>query len=67
MSGVHFYLGNNEHCEPVYLPVKNIRPTSPGHYFDARRVAESAAKTRLTDAEISAFWKKQALDGCIRQ
>jgi len=62
VSGFHFYLGNNEHCEPVYLPVKNIRPTPLGHYFDARRVAESTAKTRLTDAEISAFWKKQALD-----
>ena len=60
ISGIHFYIGNNEKATGIYRRVNGIRPNAFGHYFDAKEVAERESHRKLSDQEVNDFWKRKA-------
>lgn len=55
-SGIHFYIGNSPVANGTYKRVPDIRASAVGHTVDARKIAETAERRRLTIKEVNQFW-----------
>jgi len=55
-GGINFYIGNGEGATGYFHAVPGMRSTVEGLALDARRVAESALRRTLTDAEVSSYY-----------
>jgi hypothetical protein len=60
ISGIHSYIGNNKDATGVYIHVNNVRSSSFGHFFDARKIAHRQTGEKLNARQTNAYWKKQA-------
>ncbi len=59
--GPNFYIGNNEHADGTYIPLRTGRGDPLCERQDATDLAESAWGRRLTPAEVSHYWVGRAL------
>ncbi len=62
VAGIHLYIGNHSNALGVYTFVRGVRPSTFGHYFDTKRVAESELRKKLTDSAVNKYWKDKAWD-----
>jgi Flp pilus assembly protein TadD/4-amino-4-deoxy-L-arabinose transferase-like glycosyltransferase len=61
-GGLNFYIGNHAEADGTYRPVPGITPSITGQARDTTRVAETALGRRLSAAEVSGYFYRQALD-----
>lgn len=61
-GGLNLYIGNNPDADGTYRMVEGITPNIAGQAEDAKRVAERARGRSLTDAEVSSYFTRRALD-----
>ncbi len=61
-GGLNFYIGNNPGADGTYRMVDGITPNIAGQAEDAKRVAERSLGRTLTDAEVSSYFARRALD-----
>ena len=59
--GTNFYIGNSQHADGTYVPLKEGRGTPEYEREDATSLAERAAGHPLTPSEVSSYWTGQAL------
>jgi hypothetical protein len=65
--GTNFYIGNNpSNWSGMFTPVPFVRPTPRYEAADFTAKAEAMTGRRLTAAEVSAFWFRQALEHMVR-
>jgi 4-amino-4-deoxy-L-arabinose transferase-like glycosyltransferase len=62
-GGINFYIGNRPGGQAVYAPPDGMRRDMRGLIEDARTAAEARVGRRLTDAEASGYWFREALRG----
>ncbi len=60
-TGLSFYVGNNPQADGIYANPDFIRPNHEAQDEDQIIIAESALQKKLTDREVSQFWRNQAL------
>lgn len=60
-SGIHFYIANHKGSQGRYHKVPGIRALPAGHVHDARRSAEQESNKKMTDKDVSAFYKNKAI------
>jgi len=60
--GPNFYIGNNAHTDGRYLPLRAERADARYERQDAVDIAEETSARRLSPAEVSSFWMRQAFD-----
>lgn len=59
--GPNFYIGNNPRADGTYASIRFGRGSPEYERLDATEEAETAAGRRLTPAEVSSYWTRQAL------
>jgi Flp pilus assembly protein TadD/4-amino-4-deoxy-L-arabinose transferase-like glycosyltransferase len=59
-GGINVYIGNGPGATGYFHAVPGMRSTVQGLAEDARRVAETAMRRRLTDGEVSAYYTSLA-------
>lgn len=60
--GPNFYIGNNEHANGIYTPLRAGRGIPAYERLDATELAEQAVGKKLTPSEVSQYWTGLALD-----
>ncbi len=60
--GPNFYIGNNAQATGGYDPLRAGRGSAQYEREDATALAEQAESRRLSPAEVSRYWTRQALD-----
>ncbi len=60
ISGIHLYIGNNPDATGIYITVPGIRRSSYGHYYDAKKLAESRSGKTMKDSQVNRYWKNQS-------
>ena len=58
--GPNFYIGNNEHADGTYQPLRVGRGAPEYERQDATEIAERALGRTLTPAEVSSYWTGRA-------
>src|SRR5262249_47889041 len=61
-GGLNFYIGNNPAATGQYHAVPGVRANIEGQSEDTRAVAEKAVGRALTDAQVSSYFTRLALD-----
>lgn len=61
-GGLNFYIGNSADADGTYRPVPGITASVAGQARDTTRVAETALGRRLSAAEVSGYFYRQALN-----
>jgi len=59
--GPNFYIGNNEHAEGTYRPLRPGRGDAHNERKDATELAQQASGRSLTPGEVSSYWTGQVL------
>jgi tetratricopeptide (TPR) repeat protein len=59
--GPNFYIGNNPHADGTYQPLREGRGDAAYERQDATELAEARAGRRLDPADVSAYWRNEAL------
>jgi tetratricopeptide (TPR) repeat protein len=59
--GSNFYIGNNARADGTYMSLRFGRGAPEYERQDATELAEDATGRRLTPAEVSRYWTRQAL------
>ncbi|RJP58893.1 MAG: hypothetical protein C4541_07185 [Candidatus Auribacter fodinae] len=59
VGGIHYYIGNYGGAKGTYIRQKEIRSSAFGHYFDAKKAAETNTRTELSDVEMNSYWKEK--------
>jgi tetratricopeptide (TPR) repeat protein len=59
--GPNFYIGNNEHADGTYRPLRPGRGSVRYERRDATELAEQALGRELSPAEVSRYWTGRAL------
>lgn len=65
-GGINFYIGNRPGSTGKYDPPEGMRTDMRGLVEDARIVAEQRTGSPLTDAEVSNYWFREALQSISR-
>jgi len=60
-SGLNFYIGNNPKANGTFQNPDFLRPDHTGHEQDQKIIAQKTLGKDLSNREVSAFWKDQAL------
>lgn len=60
-GGLNLYIGNHDRADGTYTPVPGITPSIAGQATDSTRVAEAAEGHKLTPAEVSNYFARQAV------
>ncbi len=60
-SGLSFFVGNNENATGYFQNPPFIRPTHQGQDQDQIIVAEQLSGKKLSDKEVSSFWKNKGI------
>jgi tetratricopeptide (TPR) repeat protein len=61
-GGLNFYIGNNAQATGFYHPVPGITPTIVGQEKDARALAERREGRSMTDADVSSYFVREAVN-----
>ena len=61
-GGVNFYIGNNAEADGTYVPVVPGKQIPSLERQESIRLAEAAVGRKLSAAEASSYWMKQALN-----
>ena len=60
--GPNFYIGNNQHADGTYVPLRYGRADVRFERQDATELAEQALRRTLSPAEVSRYWSGRAWD-----
>ncbi|MCP5461653.1 MAG: glycosyltransferase family 39 protein [bacterium] len=62
VGGIHIYMGFNEKARGTYTFLENIRPSTFGHFYDSKKIAEQATGTAMNGSEVNRFWKHKTAE-----